>query len=80
MERHESIDHAPHCHDREEPGADTGSGIGAEVQQTDREAAEDDGEVEPGQEGALIREEDLGLDSGGEGNAFSRGGLEQRLG
>lgn len=79
MECHKRVDHAPHCHDCEEPGADAGSGIGAEVQQTDREAAEDDGKVEPGEKGALIGEEDFGLDSGGEGNTFARGGLEEGL-
>ena len=79
MECHKRIDHASHCHDGEKPGADAGGSIGAEVQQTDREATEDDGEVEPGEEGALIGEEDLGLHSGGEGNAFARGGLEEGL-
>lgn len=79
MECYKRIDHASHCYNREEPGADAGSGIGAEVQQTDRETTEDDGEVEPGEKGALIGEEDFGLDSGGEGYAFARGGLKQGL-
>ena len=35
MKRHKRIDHAPHCHDCEQPGTDARSGIGAEVQQTD---------------------------------------------
>ena len=80
MESHERVHHAPHGHDGEQPGADAGSGIGAEVQQPDREAAEDDGEVEPGEKGALVGEEDLGFDAGGEGDAFPRGGLEEGLG
>ena len=80
MERHERIDHAPHRHDCEEPGADAGSGIRAKVEQTDGEAPEDDGEVEPGEKGTLIGEEDLGLDSGWESDAFARGGLEEGLG
>lgn len=80
MESHKRIDHAAHCHDREESGADAGSGIGAEIQQTDREATENDGEIEPGEKGALIGEEDFGLDSGGEGNAFAWGGLQEGLG
>ncbi len=79
MEGHKRIDHASHCHDCEKPGADAGSGIGAEVEQTDREATEDDGEVEPGEKGALIGEEDFGLDPGGEGNAFAWGRLEEGL-
>lgn len=76
MECYKRIDHAPHCHYCEKPGADTGSGIGAEVQQTNGEATEDDGKVEPGEKGALIGEEDFGLDSGGQGNAFTWRGLK----
>ena len=75
MKRHERIDHAPHRYDGEEAGADAGSGVRAKVEQTDGEAAEDDCEVEPGEEGALVGEEDFGLDAGGEGNAFPRRGL-----
>lgn len=80
MECRKRIDHAPHGHDCEEPGADAGSGIGAEVQQTNGEATEDDGEVEPGEKGALIGEEDFGFDSGGEGDAFAWRGLKEGLG
>ena len=80
MKRHKRIDHAPHSHDREKRGADTRRGIGAEVQQADCKPPEDDGEVEPGEKGALVGEEDFGLDAGGEGDAFARRGLEQRLG
>ena len=80
MERHERVHHAPHRHDREQRGADPGRGVGAEVEQADREAAEDDCEVEPGEEGALVGEEDFGLDAGGEGDAFAGGGLEEGLG
>ena len=80
MERHKRIDHAPHRHDGEETGADAGSGVGAKVEQADGEAAEDDGEVEPGEKGALVSEEDFGLDAGGEGDAFARGGLQEGLG
>ena len=80
MERHERVEHAPHGDDGEETRADAGGGVGAEVEQADGEAAEDDGEVEPGEEGALVGEEDLGLDAGGEGDALARGGLEEGLG
>ena len=79
MERYERVDHAAHGHDYEEPGTDAGSGVGAEVEQTDGEAAEDDGEVEPGEEGAFVGEEDFGLDAGGEGDAFARGRLKEGL-
>ena len=80
MKRHERIDHAPHRHDCEEAGTDTGRGIGAKVKETDGEAAEDDGEVEPGEKGALVGEEDFGLDAGGEGDTLARGGLQEGLG
>lgn len=79
MKRHQRIDHTPHCHNGEKPSADPGGGVGAKVEQTDGEATEDDGEVEPGEKGALVGEEDFGLDSGGEGDAFARGGLEEGL-
>lgn len=79
MERHKGIDHAPHCHNGEKPGADAGGGIGAKVQQADRETTEDDCKIEPGEEGTLVCEEDFGLDTGGEGNAFAWGGLEEGL-
>lgn len=80
MERHKRVDHAAHGDDGEEAGANAGSGIGAKVEQTDGEAAEDDGEVEPGEEGALVGEEDFGLNSGGEGDALTRGRLQEGLG
>ena len=80
MERHERVDHAPHRYDGEEAGTDAGSGVGAKVEQTDGEAAEDDGEVEPGEESALVGEEDFGLDAGGESDALARGGLQEGLG
>ena len=80
MERHERVDHAAHRHDGEETRADAGRGVGAEVEQTDGEAAEDDGEVEPGEKGALVGEEDFGLDPRGERDPFARGGLKEGLG
>ena len=46
----------------------------AEVEEADGEAAEDYGEVEPGEEGAFVGEEDFGFYAGGEGDAFAWGG------
>jgi len=43
----------------------------AKVEETDGEAAQDDGEVEPGEKGAFVCEEDFGLDADGEGDAFA---------
>ena len=80
MERDQRIDHAAHRDECEEPGADAGRGVGAKVEQTDGEAAENDGEVEPGEEGALVGEEDFGLDARGQGDAFARSRLEEGLG
>ena len=73
MERHKRIDHGGHGHDGEQPRADPADRV-AEVEQTDGEGGEQDGEVEPGEEGAFVGEEDFGLDAGGEGDAFACGG------
>ena len=72
MEREQRVQHRGHGHQRKEAGGDTADGV-AEVEQADGEAAEDDGEVEPGEEGALVGEEDFGLDARGEGDAFACG-------
>ena len=51
----------------------------AEVQEANGETAEDDGEVEPGEKGAFIGEEDFGFDAGGKGDAFAGSRLEEGL-
>lgn len=51
-----------------------------EVQQAYGEATEDDGEVEPGEEGPFVSEEDFGFDASGECDSFAGCGLEERLG
>lgn len=43
----------------------------AEVEQADGQTAQDDGEVEPAEEGALVGEEDFGFYAGGQGDAFA---------
>jgi hypothetical protein len=75
MKRHKRIYHRPHGHERKQPRRDPADAV-AEVQQADGEAAEEDGEVQVGEEGPLVGEEDLGLDAGGEGDAFACGGGE----
>ena len=70
MESDERVDHCGQRYEREQAGADLADAV-AEVEQADGQAAEDDGEVEPGEEGALVGEEDFGLDAGGEGDAFA---------
>lgn len=70
MKRHQRIDHRRHRHDREQARADSADAV-AEVQQPDRQRPEDDGEVQPGEEGPFVGEEDFRLDAGGERDAFS---------
>jgi hypothetical protein len=70
MKRHQRVDHGAHGHQGKEAGGDATDGV-AEVEEADGETAEDDGEVEPGEEGALVGEEDFGFDAGGEGDALS---------
>lgn len=72
MERKQCVDHSHHSDDGKQTSADLPNLV-AEVEKADGEAAEDDGEVEPGEEGALVGEEDFGFDAGGEGDALSCG-------
>lgn len=74
MEGEEGIQHSHHGNKSEEAGRDLADAI-AKVEQADGEAAEDDGEVKPGEKGALVGEEDLGLDACGEGDALAWGVL-----
>ena len=78
MERHKRIDHGGHGHDGEQARADPADRV-PEVEQTDGEGGEQDGEVEPGEEGAFVGEEDFGLDPGGEGDAFACEGEGRRV-
>jgi hypothetical protein len=50
-----------------------------EVEEADGEAAEDDGKVQPGQERALVRERDLGLDAHRERDPLLGRALQQWL-
>ena len=70
MEGDEGVEHGAHGDEGEEAGGDLANAV-AEVEEADGEAAEDDGEVEPGEEGALIGEEDFWFDAGGEGDSFA---------
>jgi hypothetical protein len=72
MERKQRIRHRGHGNERKQPCANL-SNLVAEVEQADGEPAEDDGEVEPREEGALVGEEDFGLDAGGERDALACG-------
>ena len=70
MEGHEGVEHGGQGDEGEEAGGDLADAV-AEVEEADGQAAQDDGEVEPGEEGAFVGEEDFGLDAGGEGDAFA---------
>lgn len=70
MECNKGIYHSAHSNDSEQPSGDPTDTI-TKVQQTDCETAQDDGEVEPGEEGALVGKEDFGLDTGREGDALA---------
>ena len=74
MEHTQSVDHRSHSNECEEACGDLADLV-AEVEETDGETAEDDSEVEPGEEGSLVGEEDLGLDTDGEGDAFAWSGV-----
>jgi hypothetical protein len=70
VEGDDGVDHGAHGDDGEEGGGDATDAI-AKVQQTNGETAEDDGEVQPREKGALVGEEDLWLDAGREGDALA---------
>ena len=79
MKRHKRIDHSRHRHEREQACAYAADRV-SEVEQADSEGGEEDGEVEPGEEGSFVGEEDFGLDAGGEGDAFACVGARIREG
>lgn len=64
MKREQRVDHRRHGHDREASSRDAADAI-AEVEEPDCQSAEYDGEVQPREEGALVREEDFRLDTRG---------------
>lgn len=72
MVRYEGVYHGRHGHAREEEGRDEGGPV-AKVEHAHGQRAEDDGEVQPREEGPLVGEEDLGLDARGERNALAYG-------
>jgi len=70
MECNKGVDHGAHGDESEQTRRDTADGI-SEIKQADGKTTEDDSEVEPGEEGTLIREEDFGLDAGWEGDPLA---------
>jgi len=73
VEGHEGVQHGGQGDEGEEARGDLADAV-AEVEQADGQTAEDDGEVEPGEEGAFVGKEDFGFDAGGEGDALAFGG------
>lgn len=70
VEGDEGVNHGGHCDEGEQACGDLADAV-AEVQEPDCQTAEDDGEVEPAEEGAFVCEEDFWFDAGGEGYAFA---------
>lgn len=78
MIRHERIHHRQHGDACEEEGGDEGDAV-AEIEHADGEGAKDDGEVEPGEEGSFVGEEDFWFDAGGEGDTLAWGIISNML-
>jgi len=70
MKCHQRIYHSRHGNKRKQTSRNTANTV-AEVQKADGEAAEDDGEIKPGEKSALIGEEDFWFDAGGKGDSFA---------
>ena len=70
MKRDQGVDHGCHGDDGEEAGGDAANAV-TEVEETDGQTAQDDGEVEPGKEGTLVGEEDFRFDARGESDALA---------
>jgi hypothetical protein len=70
VEGDQSVDHGSHGDQGEETSRDLADLV-TEVEETDGETAQDDGEVEPTEESTLVGEEDLWLDTSGQGNALA---------
>lgn len=64
------VDHGGHGDEGEETGRNATDAV-TEVQQADGQTAQDDGEVQPGEEGSLIGEEDFRLDTGWQGDPLA---------
>lgn len=72
VEDGQGIDHARHRDQCEQARRDLADLV-AKVEKPDGESTEDDGEIEPGEEGTFVGEEDFGLDAKGKGDALACG-------
>lgn len=70
VESDQGIDHSGHGNQSKEASRDLAHLV-AEVEETDGETAENDGEVQPTEEGTLVGEEDLGLNASRQSNALA---------
>ena len=70
MECNQGVNHRAHGDNGEKGGGDATDAV-TEVEQANGQTAKNDGEVQPGEEGSLVCEEDLGLDTGGQGNSLA---------
>lgn len=70
MIRYERVYHRGHRDAREQEGRDKGRAV-TEVEHADGQSAQNDGEVEPREEGPLVSEENFGLDARRERDALA---------
>jgi len=70
VEGDQSVDHGGHGDQGEQTSRDL-TDLVTEVEETDGETAQDDGKVKPTEESTLVGEEDLGLDTSGQGDALA---------
>ncbi len=70
MECDQGVYHGCHCNQGKKTSGNPTNTV-AEVEEPDGKTAEDNGEVEPGEESTFVGEEDLGFDAGREGDALS---------
>jgi hypothetical protein len=70
VEGDECVDHGGHGNQGEQTSRDL-TDLVTEVEETDCKTAQDDGEVEPTEKSTLVGEEDLGLNTSGQGDALA---------
>lgn len=68
--RPQRVQERAHSNAREAEGGDLGGAV-AKVEHAHGEGTDDNGEVQPGQEGTFVGEVDFGLDAGREGDALA---------
>ena len=70
MESDQGIDHGRHCNEGKQGSRNATDSV-TKVQKSNRQSTQNNREIQPGEKGTLIREEDLGLYTGWESNSFA---------